>query len=94
MDAISNNDANRVNRAYNKLDPQPVTASKTASIETSNIQLTDISGIAERAATSGDEIRPEVIKRAKALLADPNWLNDSALEGLADKLLSTEDFSG
>ena len=43
MDAISNNDANRVNRAYNKLDPQPVTASKTASIETSNIQLTDIS---------------------------------------------------
>ena len=44
-----------------------------------------------RAEQSGDDIRPEAIARAQSLLNDPNWLNDEALESLADKLISSEE---
>ena len=94
MDAISNNEANRLNQAYSKTESRPSVAQDSAGSAPSKVQLTDLSDLANRAANSGDEIRPEAVERAKALLSDPNWLNDDALEGLADKLLSTEDFTG
>ena len=40
----------------------------------------------------GEDIRPDVIERAKLLLSNPNWPNDNDLENLSEKLLSTEDF--
>jgi hypothetical protein len=49
--------------------------------------------LAQRADLSGEDIRPEAIKRAQELLSNPNWPNDSDLEGLSEKLLSTEDFT-
>jgi hypothetical protein len=73
---------------------RPSVVQDSASTAPSKVQLTDLSDLADRAANSGDEIRPEAVERAKALLSDPNWLNDDALEGLAEKLLSTEDFTG
>jgi|TARA_B110000003_G_scaffold199163_2_gene197842 hypothetical protein len=94
MDAISNNEASRLSRAYGKSELRPSIAQDSASTAPSKVQLTDLSDLADRAANSGDEIRPEAVERAKALLSDPNWLNDDALEGLAEKLLSTEDFTG
>ncbi|MBT3668214.1 MAG: hypothetical protein HN548_12120 [Opitutae bacterium] len=94
MDAISNSEANRISRAYSKSVHSPPIASDKANIAHSKVQLTDLSDLASRAANSGDEIRPEAIERAKALLSDPNWLNDDAIEGLAEKLLTTEDFTG
>jgi hypothetical protein len=42
--------------------------------------------------SSSADIRPEVVERGKALLSDPNWPNDSILEGLAEKLIDNEDF--
>ena len=32
-------------------------------------------------------------KEEEALLADPNWPNDTVLEGLAQRLLNSEDFN-
>lgn len=94
MDAISNNDSNRVSQAYKK-PSEPITVVSTNSLPSSNnVQLTDLSTLATKAASAGDDIRPEAVERAKLLLSDPNWLNDDAIEGLADKLLSTEDFAG
>jgi hypothetical protein len=94
MDPISNNEANHLSRAYGKTETRLPVGSDPVSVVPSKVELTDLSELADRAANSGDEIRPEAIERAKALLSDPNWLNDQALEGLADKLLSTEDFTG
>jgi hypothetical protein len=94
MDAISNNEAMRLSRAYTKSEPRTSVATGQDEIAPSKVQLTDLSDLASRAANSGEEIRPEAIERAKALLSDPNWLNDAAIEDLAEKLLSTEDFSG
>ena len=54
--------------------------------------LTDLGKLAERVDSSSADIRPEVVERGKALLSDPNWPNDSILEGLAEKLIDNEDF--
>ena len=64
-----------------------------ASDAATKAKLTDIGKIADQASRTGNEVRPEAIERAKSLLADPNWPNDAVIEGLAEKLLSTEDFA-
>jgi len=72
------------------IDQQPRAISSN-SPEEGHISLTDLSGIAAKADLSGPDIRPDVIARAKALLDDPNWLNDDSLDALAEKLIDTED---
>ena len=54
--------------------------------------LTDIGKLAERVDSSSVTIRPEAVERGKALLADPNWPNDTVLDELAGKLVDNEDF--
>lgn len=60
-------------------------------LEQKHISLIDLSSIAEKADSSGPDIRPDAIARAQALLNDPNWLNDDALDTLAEKLIDIED---
>jgi len=64
--------------------------SKSSGIEAS-ISLPDISSLARAAHASGPDIRPEAILRAEKLLNDPNWLSDSNLDVLADRILTNED---
>jgi hypothetical protein len=52
--------------------------------------LTDISEIGKKAKDVQSEVRTDEIARAQALLNDPNWLNDQALDALADKLIDVE----
>ena len=92
MEAITNNENGPVLRAYSKSDSLPRKGSASASDSATNAKLTDVSKIADQAMEIGEEIRPDAIQRGKALLADPNWPNDAAIEGLAEKLLSTDDF--
>jgi hypothetical protein len=47
--------------------------------------------LASDAKNTGEEIRGDVIARAEKLLSDPNWLSDSNLDSLADRILSIED---
>ena len=72
------------------IDQQPRAISSNLP-EEGHISLTDLSGIAEKADSSGPDIRPDAIARAQALLDDPNWLSDNALEALAEKLIDIED---
>ena len=92
MEAITNNENGPVLRAYSKSDSAPRKGSASASDSATNAKLTDVSKIADQARKTGEEIRPDAIERGKALLADPNWPNDATIEGLAEKLLSTDDF--
>ena len=94
MDAITSNNNSKLIQVYSNPDKVAVSNSKDDSKVTNHIQLTDISELADRASRSADDIRPEAVERAKRLLSDPDWLNDTSLEKLADKILSTEDFSG
>jgi hypothetical protein len=94
MDAISGSDRNALVQAYGKhgLSPRvPLPKSTDASTLTN---LTDLTELAQRAELSEDDIRPDAIKRAQALLSDPNWPYDTDLEGLSEKLLTTDDFTG
>jgi len=53
--------------------------------------IIDLSSLTADAKNTGEEIREDVIARAEKLLSDPNWLNDSNLDSLADRILSVED---
>jgi len=57
----------------------------------SHNSILDLSSLSAEAKNTGDEIRNDVIARAEKLLSDPNWLNDSNLDSLADRILSVED---
>ena len=52
--------------------------------------MTDLSKISKKANDAQSEIRTDAIARAQALLDDPDWLNDQAIEALADKLIDVE----
>ena len=93
MEAISNNESDPIRRAYARSGNSSSSVPAPASEAPTDAKLTDLSNITDRACKSGDEVRPEAIERAKALLADPNWPNDTAIEGLAEKLLSSGDFA-
>ena len=93
MEAISGGENKRFVHAYGKHGTPNVVQSSKSSDESTKINLTDLTSLAHRADSSGEDIRPEAIKRAQELLSNPNWPNDSDLEGLSEKLLSTEDFT-
>ena len=69
-------------------DNTPITE---AVVSDSPNSITDISSLSTEAINTGDEVRRDVIARAEKLLTDPNWLTDSNLDSLADRILSVED---
>jgi 2,4-dienoyl-CoA reductase-like NADH-dependent reductase (Old Yellow Enzyme family) len=94
MEAISNSENSPILRAYSKAgstakQPEP----GSSEVAATKVQLTDVNSLANKVSRTGDDIRPDAVERGRALLADPNWPNDTVLEGLADKLLSSEDFN-
>jgi hypothetical protein len=94
MDAISNNENTPALRAYSKAKlATPQLTSGSSELAATTVHLTDIDSLATKANKVESDIRPEAIERGKALLADPNWPNDTILEGLAEKLMGTEDFN-
>lgn len=93
MEAITNSENGPVQRSYSRSAATPSKGTASLSEPATNSSLTDLSKIADQASQAGAEIRPEAIQRAKLLLADPNWPNDTAIEKLAEKLLSTDDFT-
>ena len=94
MEAITNNENAPALRAYSKAgSPIPKTSAKTSELAATEVRLTDVNSLASKASERGEDIRPDAVERGPALLADPNWPNDSVLEGLARKLLDNEDFN-
>jgi hypothetical protein len=94
MEAINNNENAPALRAYSKAGPPAQkTSSGTLELASTKVRLTDINSLATKAGGAGQDIRSDAVERGRALLADPNWPNDSVLEGLAERLLNTEDFN-
>jgi len=54
--------------------------------------VADLSNLVTEAKESSNDIREDVVERAKLLMSDPNWLNDGNLSKLSEKLLQVEDF--
>ena len=96
MDSIQGYDQNpsRLKLSEAKVGNSLSSASpiKGSSMENSesSVSLTDISEIGKKAKDVQSEVRTDEIARAQALLNDPNWLNDQALDALADKLIDVE----
>jgi len=70
---------------------------RTASLQVSKASENDINfskskDLIEDVTNSMPDNRSDVIERAKKLVADPNWLNDSNLSNLSSRLLVVEDF--
>ena len=93
MEAISGGENKGFVHAYGKHGTTNIAHTSKSLDESTKINITDLTSLAQRADSSGVDIRPEAIKRAQELLSNPNWPNDSDLEGLSEKLLSTEDFT-
>jgi len=70
---------------------------RTASLQVSKASENDFNfskskDLIEDVTNSMPDNRSDVIERAKKLVADPNWLNDSNLSNLSSRLLVVEDF--
>ena len=95
MDSIQGYDQNpsRLQRGDTTIG-KPLTSgsnrSSSTGVSESSVSLTDISEIGKKAKDLQSEVRTDAIARAHALLNDPNWLNDQALDALADKLIDVE----
>ena len=93
MESISSNtnpSASKVVPASERIVSRTKGELKPEKINSAN--LTDFNGLAKKVDSSGSTIRPEAVERGKALISDPNWPNDSILDGLAKSLLEEEDF--
>ena len=92
MDPVSANDSNSPLRIYsNRSDPSFRSITNAGEKPESLSPAVNSNEIGIRADQSGDDIRPEAIARAQALMSDPDWLSDDALESLAEKLISSEE---
>ena len=54
------------------------------------VKISNISQLSHKAADSSDDVRPDVMERARTLLDDPSWLNNDSLELLAGKIVDEE----
>ena len=92
MDAISANDSSP-QKIYTKSFPSVSAGNNNQPTQPdSSVSIIDITELGKRANQSESDVRPDVVARAKELLADPNWINDSSIESLAERLISHEDF--
>ena len=70
---------------------------RTASLQVSKASEKDINfsksnDLIQDVTNSTPDNRPDVIERAKKLVADPKWFNDSNLSNLSSRILVVEDF--
>ena len=93
MDPISGNNSSNLHRSYGASEvgsqgdiPLP------KADESSKVSLTNLSELSDRVEQSGDNIRPEIIERAKLLLDDPDWLSDENIDKMVGKIIQNEDF--
>ena len=93
MDPISGSNPNNIHRAYGGSDVNSQGSSvQPKNSETANVSLTDLSELADRADQAGNDVRPEVVERAKMLLDDPNWFSDDNIDKMVGKIIQNEDF--
>jgi len=94
MDPIIGNSSN-INQHHSGVGRERLSTDKNLPhepvVSDSQNSLVDLSSLTAESKSTGDEIREDVIARAEKLLSDPNWLSDSNIDSLADRILSIED---
>ena len=93
MDPISGNNTSNLHRTYGTSEvgsPGDTPIPKVD--ESSKVSLTNLSELSDRVEQSGDNIRPEIVERAKLLLDDPDWLSDENIDKMVGKIIQNEDF--
>jgi len=93
MTLINSSDSIGISHQSSRVDNSSSSASKSKVAAKTNQELsslTDLGKLADQAARTGEDIRPEAIDRAQKLLQDPNWLSDYNIDGLAGKLIDIE----
>jgi hypothetical protein len=93
MDPISGNNSSNLHRTYGTSEvgsqgDTPITKAD----KSSKVSLTNLSELSDRIEQSGDNIRPEIVERAKLLLDDPDWLSDENIDKMVGKIIQNEDF--
>lgn len=53
-------------------------------------KISSISLLSQKASNSSDDIRADVMERARQILDDPNWPNEEHLSSLANKIIDEE----
>ena len=93
MDPISGNNSSNLHRTYgtSEVGSQEDSPIPKAD-ESSKVSLTNLSELSDRVEQSGDNIRPEIVERAKLLLDDPDWLSDENIDKMVGKIIQNEDF--
>tara|TARA_B100001093_G_scaffold487321_1_gene523474 strand:- start:1032 stop:1313 length:282 start_codon:yes stop_codon:yes gene_type:complete len=93
MDPISGNNSSNLHRTYgtSEVGSQGHTPIPKAD-ESSKVSLTNLSELSDRVEQSGDNIRPDIVERAKLLLDDPGWLSDENIDKMVGKIIQNEDF--
>ena len=92
MDPVSSNNSQNVRQAYAGADVIVRKLPSSSKVESSSVSLIDLDEYAKKAVHSGDDLRSEVIKKAKMLIEDPNWLSDKNIDDMVTKLISSDDF--
>ena len=67
-----------------------ISSSVSTSANEISEKISNLSQLSIKAADSSDDVRPDVMDRARALLGDPNWLNNNNLDLLAGKIVDEE----
>ena len=93
MDSVNaSNSPNFLNKEIvpsREISSPSLTSSKSSEKDVNFSKSKDLSS---QVSNSGNDVRYDVVERAKQLVNDPNWLNDSNLSNLSSRLLVVEDF--
>jgi|TARA_A200000113_G_C8756165_1_gene319505 hypothetical protein len=93
MDPISGNNSSNLHRTYGTSEVGSQGDTPIPKVdESSKVSLTNLSELSDRVEQSGDNIRPEIVERAKLLLDDPDWLSDENIDKMVGKIIQNEDF--
>ena len=93
MDPLNAADSTKISTQFGKksntVSDQNPTDATSAEKSVNFVATEDLSA---KVASSDADIREDVVERAKKLVDDPNWLNDSNISALTEKLISVENF--
>ena len=94
MEGISANNSAASNIASKRQSCSTVQTSNSlpTSLNSQGIthKISAISLLSQKASNSSDDVRADVMERARQFLDDPNWPNDEHLSNLANKIIDEE----
>jgi hypothetical protein len=94
MEGISTSNTTARNVASNRQSNSSVQTSHSLpdSLNAQGIsnKISSMSLLSRKVSSSSDDIRADVMERARQLLEDPNWPNEENLSKLSDKIIDEE----